>query len=73
MGMERMTSSGRRWAFLVGVLIALALPKQVERGTVRRGKTVCTHEVTVPFGGYLVESAFGRPLGIAYATNDECR
>mgnify|MGYP001556543378 CR=1 FL=1 len=71
--MERMTSSGRRWAFFVGIFIALALPKQVERGVVVHGKARCTHYVTLPLGGYLAERALGRPTGIAYSANDECR
>ena len=65
----RMTSSGRRWAFLLGLVIAFALPKRVEHATIAR----CTRYEVEPFGFYLIERAVGRGVGFAYESGDECR
>jgi len=73
-----MTSSGRRWAFLIGVLVALALPKRVECGfpgatcQVRRGSEVCTGYEIEPWGFYLLEYVAGRDIGFAYSSGDGC-
>jgi hypothetical protein len=73
-----MTSNGRRIAGLIGLLIALALPKRVEcgypAGTCERivDHRMCrTYEVE-PFGFYLLESVFGRDIGFAYSSGDDC-
>jgi hypothetical protein len=78
MGMERMTSSGKRLAFFAGVLIAFALPKHVECGfpgatcQVVRGKQLCTSYEVEPWGFYLVEYVIGRDVGFAYSSGDDC-
>ena len=72
--MERMTSSGKRWAFLIGVLLAFALPKRVECGfpgatcAITRGKEVCTRYEIEPWGFYLLENVLGRDVGFAYSS-----
>ena len=63
-----MTYSGRRWAFLFGVLLAFALPKRVEGREAGR----CTPYVTEPFGFYLLGQVFG-DLGISYTRVEDCR
>jgi hypothetical protein len=76
--MERMTSSGRRMAFFVAILIAFALPKHVDCGypgavcRVTRGKQVCTPYEVEPWGFYLLENVLGRDVGFAYASGDDC-
>ncbi|HEY1812144.1 MAG TPA: hypothetical protein VGG74_07285 [Kofleriaceae bacterium] len=78
MGMERMTSSGRQLAFLIAVLIAFALPKHVDCGHpgvtcgVQRGKELCTRYEVEPWGFYLLENVFGRDIGFAYSSGDDC-
>jgi hypothetical protein len=70
-----------RWAFLFGVVLALALPKRVECGYPgaedcrRQGKwrTMCTAYELEPFGIYLLELAFRRDIGFAYSTDEDCR
>jgi len=71
--MERMTSSGKRLAFFVGVLLAFALPKRVDRGMVLHGKQACTQYEIEPWGFYLLENLLGRDVGFAYSSGDECR
>lgn len=76
-----MTSSGMRWAFLFGVLIALALPKRVECGypdarscqVEGKWRTMCTAYEVEPFGFFLVELAFKRDIGFAYSSGADCR
>jgi hypothetical protein len=73
-----MTSSGRRWAFLLGILIAFMLPKRVECGFPGgkcqsfHGKEVCTSYEIEPWGFYLLENVFGRDIGFAYSSGDDC-
>ena len=73
-----MTSNGRRWAFLIGCLIAFALPKRAPCGypgaqceQIVGGKS-CFYEVE-PLGFYLIEYAAGRDVGFAYSSGDDCR
>jgi hypothetical protein len=74
-----MTSTGRRWAFLIGALIALALPKKVECGfpggycphAGPRG-LVCTSYEVEPWGFFLIEYVAGRDVGFAYSSDDDC-
>lgn len=76
-----MTTSGRRWAALFGVLLAFALPKHVECGYA--GASECRHEggwrmmctsyEVEPFGFYLLELAFKRDVGFAYSSGEDCR
>ena len=73
-----MTSSGRRWAFFIGVFIALALPKRVDCGypggdckTIGEGRTCAPYEVE-PLGFYLIELVAGRDVGFAYSSGDDC-
>jgi hypothetical protein len=74
-----MSSNARRWALVIGALIAFALPKQVECGypgarcAKAVGKEVCTRSELEPWGFYLIESVVGRDVGFAYSTTDDCR
>jgi hypothetical protein len=74
-----MSSSGRRWAFLIGVAIAFALPKRVEcgypGGDCRRigDGTTCGYYEVEPWGFYLIEYVAGRNVGFAYSAGDDCR
>ena len=61
-----MTTSGRRWAFVIGVLVALALPKRVETPHGR-----CTDYVVEPFGVYLLGQIVD--VGLAYSSGRDCR
>ena len=62
-----MTSRGRRIAFLLGVLIAFALPKRVEE---TRGR--CVVYRVEPWGFYLLEQVFGE-ISVAYSAGQDCR
>jgi hypothetical protein len=73
-----MTSSGRRWAFLIGCVIAFALPKRVDCGypggqcdRIVGGKS-CSYEVE-PLGFFAIEYLVGRDVGFAYSSGDDCR
>ncbi len=74
-----MTSSGRRWAFFIGLLVAFALPKRVECGypgaTCQHvvGKEACSSYEVEPWGFYLIEYVAGRDVGFAYSSGDDCR
>jgi hypothetical protein len=74
-----MTSSGRRLAFLVAVLIAFALPKRVECGFPGRecahlvGREQCTAYEIEPWVFYGLEQLFSRDVGFAYSSGEECR
>ncbi len=76
-----MTSSGMRWAFLFGVILALALPKQVDCGyagadgcqTQGKWRTMCTVYEVEPLGFYFLELVFRRDIGFAYSTGEDCR
>jgi hypothetical protein len=73
-----MRSDGRRIAFILGVLIAIALPKRVEcgypGGSCERivDHRACRSYEIEPFGFYLLESVFDRDLGFAYSSGDDC-
>jgi hypothetical protein len=69
-----MSASGKRWAFLIGLVIALALPKQVERGK-HPGPTgyPCTVTEVEPWGCYLIEKVVGGKVGFAYSSDEDCR
>lgn len=75
----RMTTSGRRWAGLFGILIAFALPKHVDCGF-PDGKCghlsglhlQCKEYEVEPFGFFLLESVFKRDIGFAYTTGEDC-
>ncbi|MDB4959572.1 MAG: hypothetical protein JWO36_7141 [Myxococcales bacterium] len=75
-----MTSSGRRWAFLFGLVVAFALPKKVECGYA--GNTCqhtnglreqCTDYEVEPWGFSLIEQLVGRDVGFAYSSGEDCR
>lgn len=74
-----MTSSGRRLAFFIAVLIAFALPKRVECSfpgdecahTV--GREQCTHYEVEPWVFYGLEHLFRRDIGFAYTSGEDCR
>ena len=76
-----MTSSGRQWALVFGLVIAFALPKKVECGypgghcqhTGRQRREVCTSYEVEPWGFYLLEHVFDRNVGFAYSSEDDCR
>lgn len=73
-----MTSNGRRIAFVIGALIAFALPKQVEcgypGGTCERvvDRRLCHAYEVEPWGFYLLENLVGHDVGFAYASGDDC-
>jgi hypothetical protein len=73
-----MTSNGRRIAGLIAVVVAFALPKRVEcgypGGTCERvvDHHVCHSYELEPLGFYVLENVFGRDIGFAYSTGDDC-
>jgi len=74
-----MTSSGRRIAFLIGIVIAFMLPKKVEcgyAGATGCGKIVdhrqCTPYDVEPWGFYLIEHLAKSNVGFAYSHGDDC-
>jgi hypothetical protein len=73
--MAAMSSGGKRIAFLIGVLVAFALPKQVRCGYPGKvcGQTGCGYYEVEPWGFYLIEYVVGRNVGFAYSTGDDCR
>jgi hypothetical protein len=75
MRMAAMSSSGRRIAFFLGVLVAFALPKRVDCGypgnDCKRGAACGYYEVE-PWGFYLIEYVAGRQIGFAYTSGDDC-
>jgi hypothetical protein len=74
-----MTSDGRRLAFLIGVLIACALPKRVEcefpgnECAHQVGHDQCTDYEVEPWLFYGLEHLFGRDIGFAYSHGVDCR
>lgn len=64
-----MTTTGRRWAFVIGILIAFALPKRIER----EHRAACTSYEVRPWGFYLVEQVVDRPVGFTYTSGQDCR
>ena len=73
-----MTSSGRRWAFLIGVVVAFSLPKHEECG---RPGTQCPviidHQECAPYeleplGFSMLERVFKRNIGFAYSSGIAC-
>ncbi len=77
----RMTSSGRLWALLFGLLLIGALPKRVEcgyagadpcalAGTFHRK---CSSYEVEPLGFYLIERVAHADVGFAYSTGETCR
>ena len=80
MNHPRMTTSGRRWAFLIGVLIAFAIPKRVECGFpggtcahAGPNHALCTDYEVEPWGFYLIENVVGRDVGFAYTSGEDCK
>jgi hypothetical protein len=73
-----MTSNGRLIAAVIGVVVAFALPKRVEcgypGGTCERivDRHACHSYELEPFGFYLLENVFGRNVGFAYSSGDDC-
>jgi hypothetical protein len=77
-----MTSRGKSFAAIFGILLALSLPKSVECGfpggycAVYGGpnnKMVCKYEELEPLGLYLIERVAHRNVGFAYSKTTECR
>lgn len=74
-----MTSSGRRIAFFLGVLIAFAIPRRVDCGypgatcSIQAGGRTCAPYEVEPWGFYLLEYVVGRNVGFAYERGDDCR
>lgn len=73
-----MSSNGRMIAFVLGVVIAFALPKRVEcgypGGSCERivDRRACRSYEVEPFGFYLLENLFDRDIGFAYSSGDDC-
>lgn len=76
------SSSGKRWAALIAVLVGMALPKHVKcgypaaAGTCQvpgRFRQMCEPYELEPLGFFLVELALGRDVGFAYKTGQDCR
>lgn len=73
-----MTTRGRQTAALFGVIVALALPKDVPCGVpgrsceVMRDHVLCTPTETEPLGVYAIEWIVRRDLGIAYSRQLDC-
>jgi len=61
-----MTSRGRRIAFVLGVVIALALPKRIEQSPVGR----CTSYVVEPWGIYLLDHVVS--VELPYTSGQDC-
>ena len=64
----RMTSSGRRIAFLIAIALVLFLPKRVELGR----HDYCVRYKLEPLAIYGIEQITGTDLGIAYTRGDDC-
>lgn len=75
----RMTSTGRAWAAVIGILLAFALPKRVECGypggecTVIRDRERCVRYEVEPWGFSLLERVWGGNVGFAYSAAEDCR
>jgi hypothetical protein len=71
-----MTSSGRRIAFFIAVLIAFMLPKRVDCGypaaICRETGARCTPYEIEPWGFYLLELVTKRDIGFAYTSDIDC-
>jgi hypothetical protein len=78
--MAGMSTSGKRWAALFGIALALSLPKKVECGypgseCVRAGtwqREVCRSYEHEPLGFYLLELWLERDIGFAYSSGESC-
>lgn len=72
-----MTTRGTRIAFVLAVVIALALPKRIEcrspGGHCASRPGACTSYEIEPLAFYLVELAVDRNVGFAYETGGDCR
>ncbi len=78
MNHPRMTTNGRRWAALFGLVLAFMLPKRVDCGYpdgrcgVAGRHGLCTPYEIEPFGFYLIELVAHRDVGFAYTTDQDC-
>jgi hypothetical protein len=76
---KAMTTRGRQTAFLFGIGLAFALPKQVPCEVPGRSCEVivdrrpCRPVDVEPFGVFLAEWMLGRDLPIAYSQRVDCR
>lgn len=75
-----MSSNGKRWAALFGLVVALALPISVECGVpgaecavAGKFRTVCKSSELEPLGFYFLESVLHRNVGFAYTRTVDCR
>ena len=62
-----MTFAGRRFAFVIGIVIAFALPKRIEEPYGR-----CTDYEIEPLGFYLLEQVFHGNVGFNYSSGRDC-
>ncbi|MEO8702218.1 MAG: hypothetical protein ABI867_19395 [Kofleriaceae bacterium] len=74
-----LSSSGKRIAFLIALLVVFALPKRVECfypgdecHHATHGRPCVTYELE-PFGFYLIELVAKTDVGFGYSTTEECR
>jgi hypothetical protein len=76
-----MTTSGKRWAAAIAVVIACLLPKHVECGAAGATcaahagpfRQTCTYYELEPLAFYLLELVAHRDVGFAYESGDDCR
>lgn len=78
-----MTARGRRIAFLIAVLCALAFPKRVECGYPGGESRTCGHYTAFkryctayeiePLVFYFIEGIANRNVGFAYVSGEDCR
>lgn len=75
-----MSTRGTRVAFVVAIAIVFLLPKRVPCtypgetcGRAGRWRMTCTGYEIEPLGLYAIELAFGRDVGFAYSSGEDCR
>jgi hypothetical protein len=74
-----MTSRGRMIAGLIALIVAFLLPMHVPCGypggtcgRLNERKVLCKAYEMEPLGFFLLEKLFGRDVGFAYRTGEDC-